>query len=306
AGHAAGNLVDVGEVEINLALLRGGQDVQHRVGGAAHGHVQGHRVDEGVAVGDVARQHRLIALVVVLPGQVDDGLAGLGEQVAARLLRRQRGTVARQRQAQGLGQAVHRVGGEHAGAGTAGWARRTLDVQQLLVVDLVVGRRGDGGDEVRTGLDHAVDDDGETGLHRAARHEHDRDVQAQRRVEHARGDLVAVGDAHQGVGRVRVDHVLDRVGDDLAGRQRVEHAVVAHGDAVVHGDGVELAGDATGGGDRLRDNVADVLEVHVARHELGVRIRDGDDRLPEVLVGHAGGAPQRAGARGIAAGGGDL
>src|SRR5699024_1331569 len=128
----------------------------------------------------------------------------------------------------------------------------------------------------------------ESGLHRSAGDEHDGDVQAQGRIEHARGDLVAVGDAHQRVGGVGVDHVLDGVGDDLAGRQRVQHAVVAHGDAVVDGDGVELARDAAGGRDGLRDDVADVLEVHVARHELGVRVRDGDDRLAEVAVGHAG------------------
>ena len=43
---------------------------------------------------------------------------------------------------------------------------------------------------------------------------------------------------------VRVDHVLHAVGDQLAGGQRVQHAVVPHGDAVVDGDGVELRGEA--------------------------------------------------------------
>jgi dihydroxy-acid dehydratase len=48
------------------------------------------------------------------------------------------------------------------------------------------------------------------------------------------------------VGAVRVDHVLHRVGDHVAAGQRIQHAVVAHGDAVVHGDGVELLGHAAG------------------------------------------------------------
>ncbi len=50
-----------------------------------------------------------------------------------------------------------------------------------------------------------------------------------------RGDLVAVGDTHEGVGAVCVDHGFDAVSDEsrLGG---VEHAVVAHGDAVVDGD----------------------------------------------------------------------
>ena len=40
-------------------------------------------------------------------------------------------------------------------------------------------------------------------------------------------------------------------------------------------------------------------------HELRVGVRDGDQRLAEVVVGHAGGPPQGAGACGVAALGGD-
>jgi hypothetical protein len=86
-------------------------------------------------------------------------------------------------------------------------------------------------------------------------------------------------------------------------RQAVEHAVVAHGDAVVDGDGVELLGDAAGlaiSGDQL----SQVLEVDVAGHELGEAVGDGHDRLAEVVVGHAGGAPQGARAGHVAAVGG--
>ncbi|MNK51879.1 hypothetical protein D3C87_707990 [compost metagenome] len=66
-----------------------------------------------------------------------------------------------------------------------------------------------------------------------------------------------------------VDHVLDGVGDDLATRQRIQHAVVAHGDAVIHGDGVEFLGHATGAFDFTGDQLTEVLQVHVARYELG-------------------------------------
>ena len=53
-------------------------------------------------------------------------------------------------------------------------------------------------------------------------------------------DLVAVGDADHAVEAVGRDHGLDAVGDQLARGQRVLHADVAHGDAVVDADGVEL------------------------------------------------------------------
>ena len=44
---------------------------------------------------------------------------------------------------------------------------------------------------------------------------------------------------------------------------------MAHGDAVVHGDGVELLGDAAGRLDFTGHQLAQVLQVHVAGHELG-------------------------------------
>src|SRR5699024_3671672 len=93
-------------------------------------------------------------------------------------------------------------------------------------------------DQVQVRLGHPVGHDRLAGLHRPAGDEHGGDVQPQRRVQHPGGDLVAVGDAHQGVRAVRTDHVLHRVGDQVPAGQGVEHAVVAHGDTVVHGDGV--------------------------------------------------------------------
>jgi hypothetical protein len=58
AGHAARDAVDVGHGEVDAGLLRRGQQVQHRVGRAAHGDVERHGVLEGLEAGDVARQHR--------------------------------------------------------------------------------------------------------------------------------------------------------------------------------------------------------------------------------------------------------
>ena len=121
-------------------------------------------------------------------------------------------------------------------------------------------------------------------LHRPAGDEHRRDVEAQRRHQHAGRDLVAVRDADQRVGAMGVGHVFDAVGDDLARRQRIEHAVVAHRDAVVDRDGVELLGDAARRLDLARDQLAEILQVHVAGHELGEGIGDRDDRLAEIAV----------------------
>src|SRR6185436_9677392 len=122
--------------------------------------------------------------------------------------------------------------------------------QDVGVGDVLVDGLGHRVDQVEL-ADGAVDERGPAGLHRAAGDEHGRDVQPERGVQHAGGDLVAVRDADQRVRAVRLDHVLDRVGDQVPRRQAVQHAAVAHRDPVVDGDRVELAGDATGRVDRL-------------------------------------------------------
>jgi hypothetical protein len=141
-------------------------------------------------------------------------------------------------------------------------------------------------------------------FHRAARHEDRGDVQPHGGHQHPRRDLVAVRDADHRVGAVCVDHVFHAVRDDLARGQRVEHAVMAHGDAVVDRDGVEFLGDTARLLDLARDELAEILEVDVARHELGETVHHRDDRLAEVLVGHACGTPEAAGTGHVAAVGG--
>jgi len=76
---------------------------------------------------------------------------------------------------------------------------------------------------------------------------------------------------------------------------------MAHGDAVVDGDRVEFLGDAAGGLDLAGDQLAEVLQVHVAGDELGERVDHRDDRLAEIAVLHAGGAPKAARTRHVAA-----
>ena len=88
-----------------------------------------------------------------------------------------------------------------------------------------------------------------------------------------------------------VDHVLDAVCDQFARGQRIEHAVVTHGDAVVDGDSVEFLGHTARSFDFARDQLSQVLEMHVARHELGEAVDYGDDGLAEVTILHSSGTP---------------
>jgi hypothetical protein len=63
---------------------------------------------------------------------------------------------------------------------------------------------------------------------------------------------------------------------------------------------VELLGNAAGGFDLPRHQLAHVFQVHMAGHELGKGVGNRNDRLAEVLVAHAGRPPQGARARHVA------
>ena len=95
-----------------------------------------------------------------------------------------------------------------------------------------------------------------SGFHRATRDEHGRNVEPQSSHQHAGRDLVAVRNADKPVGAVRVHHIFDAVGDQIARRKAVEHAVMPHRDAVIDRNGVELLGDATGRLDFTRDQLS--------------------------------------------------
>jgi hypothetical protein len=210
--------------------------------------------------------------------------------------------VARQAQAQRLGQTVHRIGGKHARARAAGRAGRTFNRCHFFVADLVVCGFNHCIHQVEhAGFAFPVD---LAGLHWPAGNKNHRNVQAQRCHQHAGGDLVAVGDAHQRIGGVAIDHVFHRIGDQVAAGQRIQHAAVAHGNAVIDGDGVEFLGDATGFFDLACHQLTHIVQVHVARHKLGEGVGNGNDRLAEIAIFHAGGAPQCAGTSHVAAVGG--
>ena len=292
-----GDALDVVEGEVHVGGLGRGQNVQDRVGGPSHGHIHGHGVLEGLLGGDGPGEYRLVVLLVVPIGDFDHHPAGLFEEHLPGGVGSQGGAVAGQGQAHGLGQAVHGIGGEHTCTGAACWADGLLQGQDPLVVDGVVGRSVHDIDQVGVLFDRSIRHDRSAGFHGAAGDENRRYVKPQCCHEHARSDLVAVGDADQGVGTVGVDRVLDGVRDDVPGGKGVQHAGVAHGDAVIDGYGVELPGNATCCLNGLGDQSAHLVQVDVAGNELREGIGDGHDGLAEVLTLDAGGTIESTGAR---------
>jgi hypothetical protein len=107
AGHAAREPVDIGHGEVDAAFLRGGQQVQDRVGRSAHRDVHAHGVLKGAEAGDAARQGGGVVLLVPAFGEIDDDMARFAKQFFAIRMCGQGRAIAGQRQAQRFGQAVH-------------------------------------------------------------------------------------------------------------------------------------------------------------------------------------------------------
>ena len=92
-----------------------------------------------------------------------------------------------------------------------------------------------------------------------------------------------------------VDHILHRVGDDVTAGQGVEHTVVAHCNAVVDGNGVELSGIAAQLLNLLTYHLTNLMQMGMARHELSKRVYDGNNRLAKLLLFHSCGHPKGTG-----------
>ena len=199
------------------------------------------------------------------------------------------GSVSRQGETQGFRQAVHRIGGEHSGTGSAGRTGVHFHFGEQLLIHRVVGTHHHGIDQVvLLSTDFA-------GLHRAPRYENGRDVQSHGSHQHAWRNFVAIGDANHGIRLVGIDHILHTVGDQIPGRKGIEHSVVTHCNAIVDGNGVELGCKTSLCLNQLFDHLADFVQVCVARNKLGERVDNGNDGFSEMLLLHPIGTPQASG-----------
>ncbi len=166
--------------------------------------------------------------------------ASLARRIAGRVYRRD-SAVAGQGQAQSLAQAVHGIGGEHAGAGAAAGTGALRELFELVFADFPALHRPDAlkdRDQIHRLALKAP------GQHGPAGNQDGGDVEAQGRHEHAGDNLVAVGHQDQAVHGMGRGHDLDGVGDDLPGGQGIFHAGVVHGQAVADADDPELQGGA--------------------------------------------------------------
>ena len=139
AWHSARQGIDVLHREVYAGLLCNGEQMQHGIGGTAHSDINSHGIQEGFARSNRARQHAFVAGLIVGEGIQHHLPRSSTEEFHAVLVRGEQRSVARKCKADGLGQRVHGIGSEHAGATTAAGTRRLLHFGKCLVVNMIVG-----------------------------------------------------------------------------------------------------------------------------------------------------------------------
>ena len=288
-GCLARESVDIVHREVNPSLLGNGEQMEHGVGGGSHGYIHCHGVEECLTGGYAARQHTLVAILVIGQRVLHNQAGCLLHQALTVLMGSQYSAVARQRETDGLCQVVHRVGGEHSRTAAAARTSAVLNLLKVGIADGGVATFNHGDDKVKV-LALVL-----PGFHGTTAHENGGDVQAHGCHQHARGNLVAVRDANHGISLVAVDHIFHRVGNDVARGQRIEHSVVAHGNAVVDGDGVELSGIAAKSFYFFFNDLSSLVQMSMSGHKLGKRVYNGNNRFAKLLALHAIGHPQCTG-----------
>ena len=142
-------------------------------------------------------------------------------------------------------------------------------------------------------------------FHGAARDKNSGYVQPHGRHEHARGNLVAIGNTDHGVGHMGIDHVFHAVGNELSRRERVKHAVMTHRDSIIDGNRVEFGCKAALLFNDPLYALTDFVQMNVSGDELRERIGDGNHRPAELVLAHTVRAPEAARTRHPAAFGGN-
>ena len=110
------------------------------------------------------------------------------------------------------------------------------------------------------------------------------DIQARCSHEHARGDFVAVGQKDQTIKAMGLGNRLNHIGNQFAGRQRIVHAAMAHGDAVANSGDAEDKGMTTTCVYTFFDEALEITHPGVTRDQVGKGRSNPDKRFVHLLL----------------------
>ena len=277
-GHLGRDPVGDEDIQVDPRFAGDRRKVQHRIGRAAEGHVDGEGVFKRLLRHDVQRPD-------ILFEQLHDPISRFfGKPIPLGIDGGNR-AVPRKAHSDRLGEAVHAVGGVHPRTGAAGGTRIVFPVKQLGIVDRPKGVGTDRLEHPRK-VDR-LDSILFSGKHRTAGNEDRGNVDPGSGHQHSGDDLVAVGNENQCVEGMGVGHYFDRVGDQLPAHEGVLHSRVPHGDSVADPDHREGDGVSSAVADPALHRLDDPIQVDVPGNDLIGSADDSDDRHMDLGIGPA-------------------
>lgn len=93
-------------------------------------------------------------------------------------------------------------------------------------------------------------------------------IQPHRRHQHTGRYLIAITDTHHSVGLMSIYHILDTIGNQIPGRQRIKHTIMSHSDTIVDRYGIELGCETTEFFDFGLNNLTDFMQMYMPGYKL--------------------------------------
>ena len=203
--------------------------MQHRIGGATHGHDHADGVFKRFAGQQIQRTN-------VGSNGLHQHLSRASSALGFLGIFRRHGGAERQAQPHRFDGRTHRVGREHATTAASSWASVLFNSGELGFIDLAAAQltnRFKGADHGEVAAAQFA------GLDGAAIDEDTWDVHPRHR-QHGGGHVfVAAADGQHAIHALTVAGGLDGIGNHFAAHQGVLHPLGAHGDAITDGDGAE-------------------------------------------------------------------
>ncbi|GFI29358.1 hypothetical protein IMSAGC013_00744 [Lachnospiraceae bacterium] len=251
------DFVGKSNIEIKSYFMGNGRKVKHAVGGASQGHIHCQRIQNGFFCHNVSGTD-------ILSIHFHHSHAGMFCQTETVRINGRNGSVSLQSHAQGFCQAVHGIGGIHAGAGTAGGTCLLLKFTYVLFCHSSCRIRA-----------HCLKHGRKTGLfpfHTACQHgpagyEHRRHIDSCRRHQKPRHILITIRHHHQSVKLMSQRHTFRGIRNQITGNQGIFHAGMPHGNSVTNCNGRKYHRNAAGLCYPQLHCIYNFIQIHMPRND---------------------------------------
>ena len=260
--------------QLNSRLMCNRREMQNGIRRASDAHIDRDRIFKGLT------RHNIPRADILFNKFKNNRPCMLCQQTTLSCVRSGNRAVSGKPHTEHLGQGVHRVRREQAGAGTAAWAGMLLNSSHLAGIHLA------GGKHPRC-LECLTDTDVAStmtsGEHGAATDENGRDIETCRCHEHPRYNLIAVWNEDKPIESRCHGNSLDGIRNEFTAREGIFHPRMPHGNTVTNTDRRKFNRRSTSCCHSKFHGFRNCIQMKVPRDNLVERIANSDQRFSQIL-----------------------